>query len=418
MVPKQIVKKSNGLIGNMIIHNNGMMTSKRFYSKVAADLWSEKSWTSEMRTPAFVVDLEKLDRNCQRMIDKASECNLSLRPHVKTHKTLEGALRQTKGLKDKKIVVSTLSEAEFYAPHFNDIHYAVPISSADKLKQVEDLTRRVKHFHIDVDNESTLKIIEHYAKTHHVNFSVFVQVDSGQHRVGVDINDDKSIHLVKKIHNSHHLNFSGLYTHDGHSYGCNGRDEIVQVAIQEAQAISSFAEKLKQVGIHSPTVAVGSTPTCSIAGCEVWSPTLVNELHPGNYIFYDWMQTQIGSCDKSDCAALVVASVIGHRPNMNQLTIDAGALALSKDAGVSANNDIAYGAIIEDDRLYVKTLTQEIGILTSYGPIDFEKYPIGSKLTIIPNHSCLSAALFDKYHVVNNFRDLELVDIWKNVRGW
>ncbi|KAG2378308.1 hypothetical protein C9374_008451 [Naegleria lovaniensis] len=375
-------------------------------------------WSSEIKTPFFLVDLQVLDRNCRTMIQKANECGISLRPHVKTHKTLEGAKHQTIGLKDPKLVVSTLAEAEYYSAHYKDIHYAVPALTKAKMKQIESLTRRIPKFHIDVESESSLKIIEDYAKTHNIQFSVFVQVDCGQHRVGVDPSDEASLRLVQKIYESPNVKLAGIYTHAGQSYSCRGKEEIRRVVMQEAQIISDFAQKLHRMGIHPNTVAVGSTPTCAVGTREEWSNTLVNEIHPGNYVFYDYMQTRIGSCDIKDCSAFVVASVIGHRPSMNQLTIDAGALALSKDIGCSNVSCASYGYIKEDETLQITNLTQEIGIVTSEKPINFEAFRIGTKLTIIPNHSCLSAALFDKYYVINNSKEAKLIDIWSNIRGW
>ncbi|KAL9658752.1 hypothetical protein ABK040_005907 [Willaertia magna] len=375
----------------------------------------------DIRTPAFIVDLEKVTNNCNRMIEKSKKFNLSLRPHVKTHKTIQGALLQTNNI-DKKIVVSTLSEANFFSEQFNDIHYAVPITSNEKLYQVLDLTKKVEKFHIEVDNEHAFKLIENFAKLNNVKFNLFVQVDSGQHRVGLDPNDESSISLIKQIINSPFVSFSGLYTHAGHSYSCKGEDEIRNIAKQEANAVSNFANQIKEkLGYKVKTVAVGSTPTCSIGDERVWSnSSLVNEIHPGNYVFYDYMQTKIGSCTLDDCSSYVLSTIIGVKPKLNQFTIDAGALSLSKDIGVSDNNnnEFSYGYIMEDDKLKITGLTQEIGIVSSSQPIDFEKFNIGKRIRIIPNHSCLSAALFEEYQIINNSKENTIIDQWKPNRGW
>ncbi|EFC46440.1 predicted protein [Naegleria gruberi] len=425
-IKQSIITSNNNVLLNYILHSNNNNNQIRcnHHRSVQSPPWTKqfsKEWIVDMKTPCFVVDLERFERNCQNMIKKASDCGISLRPHVKTHKTLEGARLQTKDMLERKIVVSTLAEAEFYGSDmFNDIHYAVPISSKSKLEQVAKLTQNLKAFHIEVDNEDSLDLIEDYAKLNKVKFSLFVQVDSGQHRIGVDPNSEASVELVKRIHNSPYLSFAGLYTHAGHSYGCQGVEEIKVVARDEAKIISDFARKLISVGIKPKTVAVGSTPTCSIGSRDEWktSDSLVNELHPGNYVFFDYMQTKIGSCSVDDCSAYLVSSVISTRPSKNQLAIDCGALSLSKDVGVSSSGNASYGLIMEDESLQLTGLTQEIGIVTGDKPIDFNKFKVGTKITIIPNHSCLAAALFDKYYVVDNSTDLNLVAIWKNVRGW
>jgi len=65
--------------------------------------------------------------------------------------------------------------------------------------------------------------------------------------------------------------------------------------------------------------------------------------------------------------------------------------------------------------LKIVNISQEHGLITSDAPITFEKFPVGSFLQVIPNHSCLTAALFAKYHVIETNR---IVDEWLPIRGW
>src|SRR5258708_21793250 len=79
-------------------------------------------------TPAFLVDLHVLSRNCQAMRDKAQASGVSFRPHVKTHKTLEIAPMQHGG-RVGPVTVSTLAEADMLADGgFPDVNYAVPLT--------------------------------------------------------------------------------------------------------------------------------------------------------------------------------------------------------------------------------------------------------------------------------------------------
>jgi D-serine deaminase-like pyridoxal phosphate-dependent protein len=98
------------------------------------------------------------------------------------------------------------------------------------------------------------------------------------------------------------------------------------------------------------------------------------------------------------------------------MLIDAGALALSKDSGADhLGTDISFGAVVNHPELKIFSISQEHGLITADDPIAFEKFPVGSLLQIVPNHSCLTAALFPKYHVVENGR---IVDEWTPMRGW
>ena len=135
----------------------------------------------------------------------------------------------------------------------------------------------------------------------------------------------------------------------------------------------------------------------------------LTEMRPGNYSLYDYSQTVIGSCTVLDCAATVLASVVSSQPGMSHCVIDAGALALSKDPGPDDDSrtmgevfdDYTAGTLSENTR--VVSLSQEHGIVS-------HRLPVGSKVRILPNHSCLTVAQFDEFHVVEGDR---VVDTWK-----
>ena len=174
----------------------------------------------------------------------------------------------------------------------------------------------------------------------------------------------------------------------------------------------TFAEKIKGLGIPCPTISVGSTPTASHAE----SLNGVTEMRPGCYVFHDKFQADIGTCSLEMCAASVLAGIIGIYPEKNQFMVDAGALALSKDPGATHLDQVqTYGIVRGRKDLYVSSLSQEHGIITGTEPIDFSIFRIGKKVSIIPNHCCLAAALFPEYHVVQGQM---VTAVWRPVRGW
>jgi D-serine deaminase-like pyridoxal phosphate-dependent protein len=179
-----------------------------------------------------------------------------------------------------------------------------------------------------------------------------------------------------------------------------------------------FAERLTRAGAAPPEVSVGSTPTLSVGE----SLEGVTEARPGNYVFYDRFQAAIGSCEPGNAAFSVLASVLSHYPDRNELLIDAGGLALSRDEGPThLDPDCGFGEVFSADgtdrlgNLRIYSLSQEHGKVRGLDPIDYGTLPIGAKLRIVPNHSCLSAALFERYQV---FRGAEPVAEWRPVRGW
>ena len=159
------------------------------------------------------------------------------------------------------ITVSTLAEAHFFQrAGFDDITYAFPITP-NKLDEAADLTRRLKHFHLLVDQFATAGAVSAYGRDNHVSFSVFLKVDCGYHRAGVDPTSPDSVRLVETMQSSPHMRFKGILTHAGHSYHCRDREEITAVARQERKVMAEFAERLKKSRIVCESVSVGSTPT-------------------------------------------------------------------------------------------------------------------------------------------------------------
>jgi len=306
---------------------------------------------------------------------------------------------------DGKITVSTLQEAEFFAASkkFSEILYAVPIVFS-KLNHASSIHSQVK-FTILVDSFTALEQLEEFCKKNSSKiqkWNVVLKIDCGYHRVGVDPKNPTSFELAKKLHNSPFINFRGIYTHSGHSYKAQGSKEILEVAEEERKVASEFAIGLKNMGILCEIVAVGSTPACSLS--TSWEG--ITEIHPGNYIFYDRFQASIGSCSLDDVSCSILTSVIGHYPERNTILIDAGSLALSKDTGPSLKNNEkqSWGVIRGSPHLKITSLSQECGIVESDGskPLNFNDYPIGSHLQIIPNHACLAAACFPKYSIEKN----------------
>ncbi|MEE2828817.1 MAG: DSD1 family PLP-dependent enzyme, partial [Myxococcota bacterium] len=162
---------------------------------------------------------------------------------------------------------------------------------------------------------------------------------------------------------------------------------------------------------------IGSTPTC----VHTTDLSGVTEVRPGNYSFFDLFQAQLGSCRVEDIALSVLATVIGHYPDRQQLVIDAGALALSKDAGAQhLDPDCGFGQICDLGGqklpgLHLRSLSQEHGIVVSRSGVFPADLGVGSRVRILPNHACLTAACHDRYHQVEGE---EVVGWWTPVRGW
>jgi D-serine deaminase-like pyridoxal phosphate-dependent protein len=372
---------------------------------------------NELTTPAALVDLDRLEANTSRIAERVRRLGAKLRPHVKTHKCVEAARFQIRG-HFGGITVSTLAEASFFARGgFRDVTYAVPISPS-RLEEAVEIGRSLESFHLLLDHESTFEAMAACARGKGARMSSFLKVDCGYHRAGVDPSSEASVALAVRMARSPDVDFAGILTHAGHSYHAANAEEIKAVAETERKVMADFARRLADAGAPPRVVSVGSTPTISLGE----SLDGVTEARPGNYVFYDSFQAAIGSCGLESAAFSVLATVLSHYPERNEILIDAGGLALSRDEGPThLDPACGYGSIFTADgkrhfpNLRLRSLSQEHGKIGSDSPIDYPVLPVGSRLRIVPNHSCLSAALFDRYHV---FRGETAVDEWRPVRGW
>jgi D-serine deaminase-like pyridoxal phosphate-dependent protein len=145
-------------------------------------------------------------------------------------------------------------------------------------------------------------------------------------------------------------------------------------------------------GLPVEYVTSGSTPTIFEA---VKSPH-INIFHPGNYVFYDYIQMILGVASIDQCALTVLASIISHR-DTNTFICDAGAKCLGLDKGAHGNSKIdRYGYIKGHENAKLVSLSEEVGLIKC----DDDEFMIGEQIEIIPNHSCsaanLTGSLYDR----------------------
>ena len=266
-----------------------------------------------------------------------------------------------------------------------------------------------------VDHMETITAIEEIARSHNIAFPVWLKTDCGLHRAGVDPESERAIALATRLQNSAHVDFRGVFTHAGQSYNAVDRPGVLAAAREECAVTRNFVKRLGKADIEVQEVSIGSTPTTTAAD----DLDGVDEIRPGNYAFFDVFQATIGSCSLSDIAFSVLGTVIGVHPDQQRAVIDAGALALSKDPGPNhVDPDCGYGHIVavEDQHplpgLRLTSISQEHGVVEGPGTAALRP---GTRLRILPNHSCLAAACFGSYHVI---RGTDVVDEWRPFRGW
>lgn len=368
-----------------------------------------------LETPALILDLDRLKQNAQRIGDRVRGLGVSLRPHVKTHKCVEVARIQTAG-HSGAITVSTLAEARaFVANGFQDITYAVPIEPGKFLTAIE-LTKSCESFNLITGDAHTPALLNEVAKRAGVVINLFLKIDCGYHRCGVDPRAPEAMEIPRAISDAANLRFAGILTHAGHSYHCATGEARLSVARQERDVMCEVAEQLRASGLQVPVVSVGSTPTIT----TVDHLEGIDEARPGNYVFFDGFMATAGSCGLADCALTVLAAVVHRDLRLGRVVTDAGAIALSKDRGpVEFDPACGYGQLLDlagqSLGVRIDSLSQEHGEATAVDATTIGRLGVGTRVRVVPNHSCLTAAQHSHYNVVENG---EVVDRWEIQRGW
>jgi D-serine deaminase-like pyridoxal phosphate-dependent protein len=370
---------------------------------------------ADLPTPSLLLDLARLDRNLARMAERMRALGVDLKPHLKTAKSAEIARRATAGFSGG-ITVSTLAEAAYFADAgFRDITYAVGIVPP-KLEEAAALMRGGVALTLVTDHPAMAHAVGEQGRRLGVRFYLLIEIDTGSGRAGLDPESPLLIDAARSIVEGG-SELAGVLTHAGHSYGAKGPEELRKVAEQERTGVVRAAARLRDAGFPIKRVSAGSTPTAAFAA----HLDGVTDMRPGIYMVGDLMQAAIGSCAMEDIAVSVLASVIGAYPERNQVLIDAGSLALSADRSANARwSDVGNGWVLDEagqrmEGLFVERVHQEHGFVTARAPLPFERLQPGTRVRILPNHACITAAAYDRYHVLEGG---EIVAEWERVNGW
>jgi D-serine deaminase-like pyridoxal phosphate-dependent protein len=374
---------------------------------------------TEIQTPALILDRQGLISNVEKMTSLINSKGINLRPHLKTCKSIDVARLVLEG-NFGGITVATLNEAEYFAAHgIRDILYGVCVS-ADKLARITALQSKGIQITLITDSLEVASELARQASAKGPKLRVMVEIDCGEHRTGVSTDDPRLIEIAGCLQQSSKLDFAGVFTHAGHSYQCKSIAGIKQIAEDERLAVVDAADRLRSSGLPCDQLSVGSTPTA------LHAPSVdgITEVRAGVYVFNDLFQASLGSCDIDDIAVSVLATVISHDRRRNRLLIDAGGLALSKDRSTAGtDHDAGFGRLLDTsgqsliEDLCVTDTHQEHGEVSSERPLPFDLLPIGSRLRVLPNHACMTSAMYDYYHVVDG-ADETVTELWPRTNGW
>jgi D-serine deaminase-like pyridoxal phosphate-dependent protein len=165
------------------------------------------------------------------------------------------------------------------------------------------------------------------------------------------------------------------------------------VGAHEGGTLASVAAALRADGLPVEEVSVGSTPTAAAA----IAVDGVSECRPGNYVFHDASQVELGTCGLEDCALTVLATVVSV-PEPRRAVLDAGSKTLSSDP--LRPRPGGFGRILgRASRL--ERLSEEHGVVEV---AEGERFRVGERVRVLPNHACVVANLHDRLLAVRGER--------------
>ena len=349
-----------------------------------------------LETPALLVDVDRMHRNLDRGADYARQHQLSLRPHIKTHKSPLLAMEQLRR-GAPGVTCATPFEAEVMSEVADDILVMYPPVGAQRAARLASLAERVT-LTIALDSEVAAQEISRAATAAGQRVRILVELDAGMHRVGLPSPVD-AVSLARKVADLPGLEFAGIAFYPGHVRGPVQEHgaQLAELSGFVAETRAAFAAADVPVGV----VSAGSTPTI----WETHQVPGITEMRPGTYIFNDRTTAEIGACAWDDCALTVLATVVSTAVP-GQCVIDAGSKALGREP-MRGGSAAGFGCLLSDREAVVMSMSEEHGII-DLGRTDWRPR-VGDRVRVIPNHVCIVVHLAD---LVYGVRDQAVVSSW------
>ena len=361
----------------------------------------------EITKPTLLLNSERSRRNIQWMAARAREQGIHFRPHFKTHQsTVIGEWFRTEGVHE--ITVSSVDMAGYFADNgWRDITLAFPVN----LRQMDEIQALAERVDLGLLVESR-EVVAQLGRNLSSPVKLWLKVDTGLHRAGLPWDQVESFtSIIEEANRYKKLKVFGLLTHAGNTYHAQSTQEIIQIYHQTEYRMNKLRNWLADKGWGEMQVSIGDTPGCSLVD-QFGS---VDEIRPGNFVFYDAQQYSIGACHQEQIATAVACPVVAIHPERNEIVIYGGAIHFSKDwvEGMDSNY---FGMVAWMDEKQgwsepipgarVTGLSQEHGIIQLPGDA-IERIQPGDLICVIPPHICLVVQAMGRYRTL----DGEWIDI-------
>ena len=352
----------------------------------------------QITRPTLLLDRSIAEKNLKKMMAKALANHVELVPHFKTHQSAAvGEWFREAGI--KAITVTSVKMANYFADNgWKDITIAFPVNVHEAV-QIDALASRVD-LKIFLNSIETSKLLLERL-THPMEF--YIEIDVGDHRSGIDKQNFPTIAEILEQTKNSVLNFYGFYTHAGHTYNATSLKDLEEIHQRNLQYLRSLKAHFREEFPHLK-LALGDTPSCSLLNDFEG----IDSIHPGNFIYYDLVQNQIGSNSTEEIAICLAVPVVSIHPDRNEVIVHSGWVHQGKDSIVDAEGKVFYGLVVKLNEqgwttpiagARVEKLSQEHGVI-KLPPAILNEVKTGDFLGILPVHACATAVMMGEAYTL------------------
>jgi D-serine deaminase-like pyridoxal phosphate-dependent protein len=341
--------------------------------------------------PTLLIDETKCRHNIHNMKQKAERNGAIFRPHFKTHQSgVIGEWFRQAGV--KAITVSSVEMAGYFVLHgWEDITIAFPVNLLE-IDRINEYSKRIQLNLLLEDPETASLLSEKLIAA----VGIFIKIDVGTGRTGIPVSESAKIEaLAEKIRSLPRLALKGLLSHAGHTYHAHNQQKIENIAHNSLTQLNGIKQKIGE----DLLISWGDTPSCSILteldGADEW--------RPGNFVFYDLMQEQLGSCLSEDIAVMMACPVVAV--HHDRVVIHGGAVHFSKEFLTMPDGENSFGKVFRFngtetaeaiDGARFTSISQEHGVV--YLPEkEIKRIKVTDILAIQPVHSCLTVSAMKSF---------------------
>jgi D-serine deaminase-like pyridoxal phosphate-dependent protein len=339
----------------------------------------------QVDTPALLLDLDRLERNIERMAQFFRGQSSDLRPHFKTPKCPPVARLQ---LEAGAIGITCAKVGEAEALASSGVRTSVLIANQvigrRKLERLVALAGLLPELLVAVDHPSQVKALDGAFSGARVGIGALIEVDVGMHRCGTDA-PEQTVELARQISKSR-VAYRGIMGYEGHAVLVGDREKRESLGHESMETLEAHRAALVDAGLAPEIVSAGGTGTYDLSG----STPGVTEIQAGSYVFMDGAYRKVRS--EFECALTVLTTVVHVRDRL--VITDCGMKALSHEFGMPEGVDLPVRCLF---------LSEEHGHVLIDEGADLHLEP-GSQIQLLPSHGDTTINLHEEYVVLRNGR--------------